>query len=114
MASGLYTELRKEMRRQHVQSGDLARWTNLSDNSISARMQGKLPWGQREMYAILGEMHIPNSKMYIVFPPDGVWVGSLEDPPLTNEQMLVATIKKMINEQMTIDKIAAQTKGARK
>lgn len=114
MASGLYTELRKEMRRQHVQSGDLARWTNLSDNSISARMQGKLPWGQREMYAILDEMHIPNSKMHIVFPPDGVWVGSLEDPPLTNEQMLVATIKKMINEQMTIEKIAVQTKGARK
>lgn len=66
------------------------------------------------MYAILGEMHIPNSKMYIVFPPDGVWAGSLEDPSLTSEQMLVATIKKMINEQMTIEKIAVQTKGARK
>lgn len=94
----LYSELRSEMRRKGVKSHDIAVWLNLSDVCISKRMTGKTPWSQSEMYTIMQKMYLPLHKLHVVFPPDGMYAGPLEDPPPSTEQQIATLLLKLVRE----------------
>ena len=100
MKTKLYSELRAEMRRQHIKIVDVAGWLGLKDYSIERRLRNECPWKLDEMYTILDGLHIPNNKMHILFPPNGEWAGALEEPPSVNRQLLIA-LRKLINECVT-------------
>ena len=92
-----YTELRKLMRTRGVRRHDLALWTGRSDVCISDRFSHGT-WTLPEMYIIMDKLHVPYSKMHLLFPQGGMWAGPLEDPPQTAEQELCAAIRKMVME----------------
>ena len=98
MASALYSELRKEMHRKGVTSGDIAKWLGISSPSVSARFTARIPWEVTEIYIILDKMHLPYHKLHVLFPKDGMWAGSLADPPPTAEDQLISAIKALINK----------------
>lgn len=100
MKPKLYSELRAEMRRQHIKIVDVAGWLGLKDYSVERRLRNECSWKLDEMYTILDGLHIPNNKMHILFPPDGEWAGALEEPPSVNRQLLIA-LRKLINECVT-------------
>lgn len=85
MKPKLYSELRAEMRRQHIKIVDVAGWLGIKDYSVERRLRNECPWKLDEMYTILDGLHIPNNKMHILFPP-GV-----------NRQLLIA-LRKLIND----------------
>lgn len=97
MKTKLYSELRAEMRRQHIKIVDVAGWLGLKDYSVERRLRNECSWKLDEMYTILDGLHIPNNKMHILFPPGGEWAGALEEPPSVNRQLLIA-LRKLIND----------------
>ena len=104
MKPKLYSELRAEMRRQHVKIVDVAGWLGLKDYSVERRLRNENPWRLDEAYTVLDGLHIPHNKLHILFPPGGEWAGALEEPPSVNKQLLVA-LRKLID-----DRIAAADK----
>lgn len=92
-----YTELRRLMRARGVNQHDIALWTDRSDACISDRFASS-GWTVSEAYTIMDKLRVPHRKMHILFPPDGMWAGPLEDPPPTAEQELCAAIRKIVRE----------------
>ena len=80
-----YEVLKREFKAKDIDYRYLAGKIGRSAAYISTRMQGRQPWNQSDMYAIMELLNIPLNQLHIVFPKDGIAVKE-EVKPLPAQQ----------------------------
>lgn len=79
-----YEVLKREFNAKDIDYRYLSGKIGRSTAYISTRMQGKSPWNQNDMYAIMELLNMPPNQLHIVFPKDGITVK--EEKPLPARQ----------------------------
>ena len=94
----LYSELRRACKVRGITYDDISKRLSIGTTTVSNKINGKFPWTQEEMYALLDMLREPYRKMHLYFPPGGVYAGTADDPPPTAEDKLIDAIKSFIRE----------------
>ena len=93
-----YSELRRACKVRGITYDDISKRLSIGTTTVSNKINGKFPWTQEEMYALLDMLREPYRKMHLYFPPGGVYAGTADDPPPTAEDKLIDAIKSFIRE----------------
>lgn len=93
-----YAELRGLLKQRGVTNHTLACWIDRSEVYVSAAINARGSWTQREMYTIMDNLHVPHRKLHLLFPKDGKFAGSIEDPPPTMGEQLASLINTMVKD----------------
>ena len=93
-----YTELRAEFRRRGILQEDIAERLGRKIGYVNARMIGRAPWDQRDMYTILDWLGLPVSKMAYYFPPKGIAVEVQEQAASESEKALVSALRVLLGK----------------
>ena len=66
-----YAKLRGLLAEKEITVEDLAAELDLSPASVSKRLMGKESWRVHEMWWIMRLLGVPQTKLHLIFPPDG-------------------------------------------
>ena len=80
-----YEVLKREFKAKDIDYRYLSSKIGRSTAYISTRMQGRQPWNQSDMYAIMELLNMPLNQLHIVFPKGGISVKE-EVKPLPAQQ----------------------------
>lgn len=73
-----YRYLRRVMRESDICGQDLAKVLSVTPETLSRKLNGRIPWVGWEMHAVMEYLGIEPVHMYEAFPPDGNDVDPLE------------------------------------